>query len=107
MNKGVGKLKIKNNYDMSFRNFDFWVFLLSLINFDNDFAQNTKSRISLNALTLLKYNDYVPILLMCDSGIDEENVVSEYLAHLGEEELYRLEEIYRWKQHHRIFFKSW
>ena len=95
MNKGVGKLKIKNNYDMSFRNFDCCVFLLSLINFDNDFAQNTKSRISLNALTLLKYHDYIPILLMCDSGIDEENVVSEYLALLGEEELNQLEEIYR------------
>ena len=32
---------------------------------------------------------------MCDSGIEEENVVSEYLALLGEEELNRLEEIYR------------
>ena len=32
---------------------------------------------------------------MCDSGIDEENVVSEYLALLGEEELNQLEEIYR------------
>ena len=37
-------------------------FLLSLINFENDFAQDTKSRISLNALTLLKYNDYTPFV---------------------------------------------
>ena len=44
---------------------------------------------------------------MCDSGIEEENVVSEYLALLGEEELNRLEEIYRWKQHDWIFFKNW
>ena len=48
----------------------------------------------------------IPLLLMCDSGIEEENVVSEYLALLGEEELNRLEEIYRWKQHHRFFLKA-
>ena len=48
---------------MSFK--ELWLLsfiLLSLINFENDFAQDTKSRISLNALTLLKYNDYTPFV---------------------------------------------
>ena len=61
MNEGVGKLK--NKYDMSFKGFRLLsFFLLSLINFENDFAQDNKSRISLNALTLLKYNDYTPFV---------------------------------------------
>ena len=55
MNEGVGKLK--NKYVMSFKEFQLLsFFLLSLINFENDFVEDTKSRISLNALTLLKYN---------------------------------------------------
>ena len=59
MNKGVGKLK--NKYDMSFKGFRLLsFFLLSLINFENDFAQDNKSRISLNAL--LKYKDYTPFV---------------------------------------------
>ena len=43
---------------MSFKEFRLLsFFLFSLINFENDFAQDNKSRISLNALTLLKYNN--------------------------------------------------
>ena len=53
----------KNNYDRSFKEFRLLSFFFIISdNFENDFAQDTKSRISLNALTLLKYNDYTPFV---------------------------------------------
>ena len=53
VNKGVGKLK--NKYDLIFKEIRLLSFL-NFSNFENDFAQDNKSRFSRNALEALTAN---------------------------------------------------